>query len=177
MAPVSLATVLRTAVKLSQPQAQALKIEVRAEVEADLPLVLGDSNQLLQVCVETINNVLHAAREAGSRALSIAVKYQHGLVGVDICDTGDTVDGGIKDEALGNAPSQSDSGKHLSGLGLSACQGILRQHGGRILWSQDQNAGIALRIELPAIPAVPEKAPEKSMAAGVPVMWESQPFA
>src|SRR5271154_697992 len=49
MAPVDLKTVLRTAVKLSQPVWQALKIEMHTDLQADLPAVLGDSNQLLQV--------------------------------------------------------------------------------------------------------------------------------
>jgi signal transduction histidine kinase len=58
-------------------------------------------------------------------------------------------------------------------LGLSACQGILQQHHGRIFWEQDRKAGTAIRIELPVIPGEPEK----STGAGVPAIWQPQPSA
>ena len=71
MAPVDLNTLLRTAVKLLQPQWQALKIDVRTEYPQELLLVRGDSNQLLQVCVQIINDALHAVGQHGSRTLNI----------------------------------------------------------------------------------------------------------
>ena len=65
MAPVDINTVLRTAVKLSQPQWKTLNIEVRTVLQPELPRVLGDSNQLLQVCVQLLNSAIHAARASG----------------------------------------------------------------------------------------------------------------
>ncbi|MGB6331952.1 MAG: hypothetical protein WBF41_09295, partial [Candidatus Sulfotelmatobacter sp.] len=76
-------------------------------------------------------------------------------------------------QTLGNAAPDLDSPETLSGLGLSACQGILQQHQGRILWRQDRIVGTTIRVEIPVI--APE--PEKSSDPGVPVMWRSQPFA
>ncbi len=173
MSTVNLNTVLRTAVKLSQPQAQALKIEVRTEIEPDLPNILGDSNQLLQVCVQTFNNALHAINEAGSRSLIIAAKHLDGTIFIDIIHVGGVAVDKVQEEGLGNPRSVLDSAKPLSGLGLGACQNILHQHKGRIFWSQDEIAGASIRIELPATLAGPENLPEKSMAAGLPVIWES----
>jgi len=57
---VDLNTLLRTALKLSQPQWKTLNIDVRTVLPADLPRVLGDSNQLLQVCVQTLNSAINA---------------------------------------------------------------------------------------------------------------------
>ena len=168
MAPVDLNTVLWTAVKVSQPQWQALKIEVHTELHPDLPPVLGDSNQLLQVCVQVLNNALQAAEQFGGRTLTIATQHQDGVASIDFSGT-DPASG--REDPLGNAPP--DPAEPLSGLGLSACQGILQQHRGKILWRQDQNAGPTIRVEIPVIPP----APEKPAAAGVPVMWQSQPFA
>ena len=48
--PIDLNTLGRTAVKLTQPQWKAMNIEVRTQFDAELPKVLGDPNQLLQVC-------------------------------------------------------------------------------------------------------------------------------
>ncbi|MGC2022835.1 MAG: histidine kinase dimerization/phospho-acceptor domain-containing protein [Candidatus Sulfotelmatobacter sp.] len=170
MAPVDLNTLLRTAVKLSQPQWQALKIDVRTEYPQELLLVRGDSNQLLQVCVQIINDALHAVGQHGSRTLNITAENRNGTATIHISDANpaDTTN-----QTLGNAAPDLDSPETLSGLGLSACQGILQQHHGRILWRQDRIVGTTIRVEIPVI--APE--PEKSSDPGVPVMWRSQPFA
>ncbi|MFZ0953610.1 MAG: histidine kinase dimerization/phospho-acceptor domain-containing protein [Candidatus Sulfotelmatobacter sp.] len=170
MAPVDLNTLLRTAVKLSQPQWQALKIEVRTEYPQELLLVRGDSNQLLQVCVQIINDALHAVGQHGSRVLTITAESKNGTAVVHISDASPA---DSRAQALGNAAPDLDSPETLSGLGLSACQGILQQHNGRILWRQDRSVGTTIRVEIPVIP--PE--PEKGSDPGVPVMWRPQPFA
>jgi signal transduction histidine kinase len=170
MAPVDLNTLLRTAVKLSQPQWQALKIEVRTEYPQELLLVRGDSNQLLQVCVQIINDALHAVGQNGSRTLTIAAESKNGTAIIHISDA--SLDA-TKDQILGNVAPDLDSPETLSGLGLSACQGILQQHQGRILWRQDRNLGTTIRVEIPVIPP----APQQSSDPGVPVMWRPQPFA
>ena len=168
MAPVDLNTLLRTAIKLSQPQWQELKIEVQTELPQELLLVRVDSNQLLQVCVQIINDALHAVDQQKGRTLVIAAQRKEPIVVVTISDG----ESGHRSPGV----SEKDAGeKHqtLSGLGLSACQGILRQHQGRIFLKQEPGAGIFICVELPVIPAPPEK----SAATGVPVMWQPQSFA
>jgi signal transduction histidine kinase len=166
MSPVDLNTLLRTAVKLAQPQWQALDIEVRAEFPQDLLLVRGDSNQLLQVCAQIINDALHAVDQHRSRTLTIAAERKDGIAIIHISDTRPAQSTQNKDQTLATPET-------LSGLGLSACQGILQQHHGRILWQQDSITGTTIRVELPIM--LPE--PEKSTEAGVPAMWQPQPFA
>jgi len=166
MASVDLKTLLRTTVKLSQPQWQALNIEVRTEFSPDPLIVQGDSNQLLQVCVQIINDALYAVGQHRSRTLTIAAERKDGLAIINISDANPA---GSSTE---NQKEQEDQA--LSGLGLSACQGILRQHHGRILWQQDPSAGTKIRVEIPVTPPALEK--EKSSEAGVPVMWQPQPY-
>jgi C4-dicarboxylate-specific signal transduction histidine kinase len=135
-------------------------------------LVRGDSNQLLQVCVQIINDALHAVGQHGSRILTITAESKNGTAIIHISDASpeDT-----RNQTLGNAAPDLDSPETLSGLGLSACQGILQQHHGRILWRQDQNVGTTIRVEIPIIP--PQLEREKTSDPGVPVMWRPQPFA
>ncbi len=148
IAPVDLNTLLRTAVKLSQPQWQALQIEVRTELPHEQLLVRGDSNQLLQVCVQIINDALHAADQRKSRTLTITAHHRDGVAVVNVSNATFAVE--AKDAAFLSAET-------FSGLGLGACQGILRQHHGRILCLQDPTAGIIVRVELPVITPAPEK--------------------
>ena len=170
MAPVDLNTLLRTAVKLSQPQWQALNIGVRTELPPELLLIQGDSNQLLQVCVQIINDALHAVDQHGSRTLTITAEREDSVAIINISNTSLAEDL-VKSEAGNDSGTEED--QTLSGLGLSACQCILEQHHGRIFWQQDRIAGTTIRVELPVIPLMPEKSTE----AGVPVLWQPQPSA
>jgi two-component system NtrC family sensor kinase len=172
MALVDLRTVLRTAVKLSEPICQALKIEVLTELPPELPPVMADSNQLLQVCVQVLNNALHAADQCGRRTLTVAAKQEKGLAIINIFDTAlaanlDTT----PDRAAKSAASDVDPNHLLSYMGLSACQGILHQHRGKILWQNSTEAGITIRLKLPII----SEGPEKSPAAAGAGMWQPQP--
>jgi signal transduction histidine kinase len=184
MAPVDLNMVLRTAVTLSQAVWQALKIEVHTELQPGIPAVLGDSNQLLQVFGQVINNALHAVDQCGARTLNLAAEYKDGAAVVNIFDGSPFASHSAAEEQSGQKQAL-DGGlpQALSGMGLSGCQGILQQHRGKIYWRNisgqassgqaSKSAGISIRIELPVIPGAPEKSP----AAGVPVMWQAQPFA
>jgi signal transduction histidine kinase len=173
MAPVDLNTLLRTAVKLAQPQWQGLKIEVRAELPQDLMLVRGDSNQLLQVCVQIINDALHAVSQ-NAGILTVTVERKQGLAIVTFSDNGLAGHWGeIEASNQAGTRHETDEDQALSGLGLNACQSILQQHQGRIFWRQGPMSGTTIRVELPLISA----APEKSAVAGVPVMWQPQPSA
>jgi signal transduction histidine kinase len=166
MASVDLKALLRTTIKLSQPQWQALRIEVRTEFSQDPLLVHGDSNQLLQVWVQIINDALYAVGQHRGRTLTIAAECKDGLAIINIWDAG------LAGSAEGKEKEEDQA---LSGLGLSACQGILRQHHGRILWQQHPNTGTNIRVEIPVISPALQK--EKSSEAGVPVMWQPQPYA
>lgn len=177
MASVDLNTLLRTAVKLSQPQWQALKIEVKAEFPQEPLLVHGDSNLLLQVCVQVINDALHAVDQQDNRTMTITAEPKDGLAIINISDATPAV-GLAETLPVGsgeteNKPESVDLEEIFPGLALNTCQRILRQHRGIILWRRNQNAGATIRIEIPLIPQPPEKSPE----SGVPVMWQPQPFA
>ena len=170
MAPVYLRTVLRTAVKLSEPTCQALKIEVDIELPAELPAVLADSSQLLQVCVQILNNALHAADQFGCRRLTLAARHKEGIATIDLFDADHRPD---PSAILTPMAENNTSPQPLSGMGLNACQGILQQHRGKLSWQQGQETGLIIRIELPIIPTAPGRSP----AAGIPVTWQTQPFA
>jgi C4-dicarboxylate-specific signal transduction histidine kinase len=168
-------TLLRTAVKLSQPQWKALNIELRTDLQTDLPRVLGDSNQLLQVCVQLLNSAINAVGREKSGILTITAEHKDGAALIHIFGGGVRVpDGSSLPPAVENnadALLQSSS-RTVSGLGLSACQGILEQHRGRISWQHDQNAETSIRVELPVMAGLQRSQPMH----GAPIR-EVQPFA
>lgn len=163
--PVDLNTLARTAVKLTQPQWQALGIEIRTDFDSALPKVLGDSNQLLQVCLQLVANCLHVLNERGGRALTVSTESRAGMAVVQIAT-----------ESIPLAPSADSPADPVDledGLGLSACQGILQEHHGQISQERREDGAMLLRVELP----VTESAPVKPKDSTVPVLWQSQPYA
>ncbi|MGA8869427.1 MAG: histidine kinase dimerization/phospho-acceptor domain-containing protein [Candidatus Sulfotelmatobacter sp.] len=167
---VDLNMLLRTAIKLSQPQWQTLKVEVHANLQPDLPPILGDSNQLLQVCAQIINHALNGDQLGGGGSLTVATQHHSGIVGIRISSAGLPPGNGTRMEAAG---SIRDSNRQLGETTLSACQGILQEHRGRIVFQKQEKGGTTINLELPVNPP----APAKPGPAGVPVMWESRPFA
>ena len=158
----------RTAIKLTQSQWQAAKIEVRTQFDPAQPKVLGDSNQLLQVCLQLVGNCLHfmsdrGMSERGDSILTIRTELQHGTSAILI--------------STGPAPRINSETTSLDytddNLGLSACQGILQEHRGLISRERGKDGALNLRVELPASDA----APTKGRDATVPVLWQSRPYA
>jgi signal transduction histidine kinase len=173
MAPVDLTTLLRTALKLSQPQWKTLNIDVLTVLPPDLPRVLGDSNQLLQVCVQILNNAINALDRQNSRTLTVAAEHKDGVAVIHIFETSLPASSAASPgPTLESDEAHPGSAQPLSGLGLSACQGILQQHQGKISWQCDPISGTSIRVELPVISAL-----EKSPVAAVPGTWQPQPFA
>jgi signal transduction histidine kinase len=171
LASVDLRTVLCTAVKVSEPVSQALKIDVHTDFPSDLPVVIGDSNQLLQVYVQILNNALNAADQLGSRRLTVGAKHKDGIVTVSVADFPAAAPS-LDRRGDGQDPASLAGPHPLHGFGFGACQGILQQQYGRIYWDSE-NPGISIRIELPVTPPLPEKA----AAAAAPAAWQAQPFS
>lgn len=162
---IDLSTLARTAVKLTEPQWQALEIEVRTQFDGTLPKVLGDSNQLLQVCMQLMTNCLHVLGDRGGKVLTVSTERKANWSVLEI--------------AIEPLPSAPTTVTHASspvdpedGLGLTACQGILREHRGNVLRERRPDGALVLRVELPAT----ETAAVASKTT-VPVLWQSRPYA
>ncbi len=171
MGPVDINTVLRTAVKLSQPQWKTQNVELSTVLQPELPSVLGDSSQLLQVCVQLLNSAIHALSRQGRTFLMTTTEHKDGVVTIHILDAG----GPVATAEAQIAPAENgvtNSTQPISGLDLSACQGILQQHRGRLSW-QDGNSATSIHVELPVMTPVTRKSPAP---AGSP-SWEPRPFA
>ena len=170
--PLDLNTLARTALKLIQSQWEALDIEVRTQFDPALPKVMGDSNQLLQVCLQLVANGLHVISEHGGQILSVSSERRGDRSVLQIAT--EVLPGSFSSGpyASSASPSVSPSVYPEEALGLSACQGILQEHGGRVSREQRENGTIRFRIELPITESAPARTKESMMA----VLWQSQPY-
>lgn len=156
---IDLNILARTAVKLTQPQSEALAVAVSTEFDSAIPRIHGDSNQLLQVCIQLVTNCLHIMCEKGGNTLKLSTSSEGGTCALQIA-AAVPVFGDTDSTAMGD------------NLSLSACQGILQEHRGQIFFERRPDTFV-LRMELPASQASPETPRETTDSLG----WQSQPYA
>jgi signal transduction histidine kinase len=154
--------ILESALQLLANQLMASRIEATLRVEPGVPDVEVNANQITQVVVNLISNGAQAIAETGQGG-RIWVNVRSWLDGValSVTDSGP----GIPDEVAAHVfePffTTKPEGKG-TGLGLSICQGIVKEHGGRLTLESKPGAGATFMVELPrTTPAPPpEPAPE-----------------
>ena len=142
--PIDVNGLLRTAVKLAQPQFQAHNLRVQMNLADHAALVLGDSNQLLQVCLHVTNNATQALSGKGA-VLGVSTDTQGNFAVMEFSSLGDGADA---DQIFD--PYRSANAIHgPKSIGLNTCYGIIQDHGGRIMCQNRPNSGAIFRIELP----------------------------
>ena len=162
--PLDLNTLARTAVKLTEPQWKAMEIKVSTQLDNALPKVMGDSNQMLQVCLQLVANALHVLDDRGGKLITLSTEQVSGWCVLQIT----TDPAPATDHAHVSSPINPEEG-----LGLSACHGIMQEHRGKISRECREDGTLLFRMELPPadLPAA------KSKESTVPVLWQSQPYA
>lgn len=163
---VSPGTLLRNALKLREVDLSARRISVTLDVPPDLPSVHGDSNQLLQVFQHIINNAMDALQSTPEAQLRVAAWVEDADVVIDFADNGP----GVKDPQRIFDPFYTTKpvGRG-SGLGLSACYGIIQEHQGTIACCNRAAGGASIVLRLPVSvsatsPAAPEREPARQSA-------------
>ncbi len=157
--------VLSTALHLNNLDLRRKCIRIDVQTESSLPLIRGDSNQMLQVFFNIINNAVDAMEEAGGGGLTIRTTRAESKVVVEFSDTGP----GITAPHLVFDPffTTKPVGKG-TGLGLSICYGILQEHGGQISCHNRPEGGATFLVELPVVVgAPPNQDPVPQQAAQV----------
>jgi two-component system, NtrC family, sensor kinase len=145
MTLLDLNALTNTAVKLAQPQLHAVSVQVRTDLAPNLPRILGDSNQLLQVCLHITNNALYAMSAKGG-VLVVSTREQGDHVFLEFSDDGP----GMEDpERVFDPFYTTKPVGHGTGLGLSACYGIIHEHGGKLTCENRPGGGATFRIHLP----------------------------
>lgn len=142
---VDVTTVVQTALRLCQPQMRIANVQYATKFESDLPRVQGDSNQLLQVFSNIINNAIQAMSDRGGN-LTVTISAVENFIHADFSDTGT---GMLEPERVFDPFYTTRPVGQGSGLGLSACYGIIQEHGGKITCRNKDEGGASFVVELP----------------------------
>lgn len=151
---LDLNTVVNNAVQLHELDRGNQNVNIVRNLQADLPAIWGDKNHLLQACFHILDNAVEAMQEAhGKGTATLTTSFEDGKVLLRCADTGP----GVTDPAKIFDPfyTTKEVGKG-SGLGLSACYGIVRDHGGEIKCENRIFGGAEFTLSFPPAEAQPQ---------------------
>jgi two-component system NtrC family sensor kinase len=123
-------------------------VEVLESLDANLPRVVGDSQQLQQVFLNILNNAYDAVRETRRRGrIEIQTSPRNNSVEILFRDNGPGI--ANPDRIFDPFFTTKEVGKG-TGLGLSICYGIVRAHGGEIACHNNRGTtGCTFLVRLP----------------------------
>jgi signal transduction histidine kinase len=142
---------VRTVIGLLSVDMRQHRIELKMELDDQLPPILANRVHLQQVILNLVTNAIDALRSGQPRVLSVKSE-RSGDDGVHVS---------IEDTGIGIDPANADklfkplftTKEHGMGMGLSICRSIIENHGGRIWASPAVGRGSIFQFELPINPA------------------------
>jgi len=149
MQPNNINDALQRTLFLIENQTLFQNIQLRKELQADLPPVSSDAQQLYHLMMNIILNAAQAMDGNGILHIKTHYREKQDRVCIVISDTGP----GIPEKALPHVfePffTTKDEGKG-TGLGLSLAYNIVESHGGRMSARNNPEKGASFIIELPS---------------------------
>ena len=158
--PTALKPLLDATFLLLRNNLMAYRVEASLEIEPDLPMPDIDPNQIQQVFVNLINNAAQAIASTG-RPGTVVVRARRWLdgVAVDVVDDGPGMSEALAAQVFEPFFTTKPEGEG-TGLGLSISQGIVREHGGRIMLSSEEDRGSVFTVQLPLATRPPAPVPD-----------------
>ena len=143
--------VVMEVVSLLQSEALIRKIQLRADVEPSLPLILGDRIQLQQCVMNLVVNALEATELAQSEKREVVLRCaseNNGWLSISVRDSGRGIDKSVQEKLFDPFISTKPNGM---GMGLLVTQSIINGHGGRVWGSSNPDVGSTFAFTIPTI--------------------------
>ena len=142
---VDLGEIVEESLEMFQERIIHSRVTVEKALEADLPVVQADRDQLIQVLINLVVNSLYAMPEGGRLRLSLDREGGHVRLGVS--DTGHGMPEEIRSKVFEPFFTTKDFGKG-TGLGLTVVKGIIEEHGGTIVVESAVDKGTTFWVRL-----------------------------
>jgi signal transduction histidine kinase len=157
---MDLSALLQRIFEITAPTLAAHQVELITTFDTEIPMILGDGEQLQQVFINLINNSLDAMPFGGqlfftASADGVNDSAGNGYVEIKCRDTGEGIEDEIKPRIFDPLFTTKLRGRG-SGLGLAVVSQIIREHGGAIEVESGAGQGAEFKIRFPAVePAQP----------------------
>ncbi|HEY5297905.1 MAG TPA: ATP-binding protein [Verrucomicrobiae bacterium] len=149
--PMSVNSIVEAVLEMLNYQLRTSNIEVVTQLDPTQTMVLADGHQIQQVLLNVINNARQAIEgHKSSGQIKIFTETSGEHIHIIIRDNGP----GISAENLLRIFDPFFTTKQVgqgTGLGLSLCYGIIKEHGGNITPSSRPGEGTTFTIELPIL--------------------------
>jgi len=143
---IDLAELIKSSANLIAHQKRGNDINIKFEIEKNLPQINADGGQIQQAIIALATNAIDAMPNGG--ALTFRAKSANNRVTIEIQDSGI----GIAPENLSKVFEPFFTTKEVgrgTGLGLAVCYGIVTEHGGRLSVRSNVGVGTTFTIFLP----------------------------
>ena len=147
---VDLAQVIKDAYSMTEQRIQSQGIETRWELPEQMPPIMGDHRQLMQVFLNLFANARTAMEQGGT--LTVTAAADNGQLNIEVKDTGR----GIEPDKLDRIFEPFFTTKDVwtnTGLGLSVVYRIVADHGGEISAESEPGQGSKFKLTLPVVGA------------------------
>lgn len=144
--PIDIPLVLKSAARLIAHQKRGDDIQIKFEIEENLPLVNADEGQLQQAIIALSTNSIDAMPDGGTLVYR-AFRQTNRLI-IEVQDSGH----GIAPDDLSKIFEPFFTTKEVgkgTGLGLAVCYGIITEHNGRLSVRSNVGVGTTFSIYLP----------------------------
>ncbi len=146
MEKIDIMDVIREAMKLVSHQASIQKVKIRTAFSAESLWISGIASLLQQVFMNLFLNAIKAMPDSG--ILNVAVENTEHEVRVRLSDTGHGISKADIDKIFDPFYTTSPVGSG-TGLGLSLCYSIVKQHMGSIEVESEAGKGSVFTVRLP----------------------------
>jgi C4-dicarboxylate-specific signal transduction histidine kinase len=143
-----LAHLVRESVELVSSDLRSHNVNVRFDLPQVLPTVLADRVQLQQVFVNLLTNARDAVCDEPDerRTITIRAAAERDAVVLHVDDLGKGFENGGVEHLFEPFYTTKKNGM---GIGLSICQSIVHEHGGKIEASTNDAGGASFHVRLP----------------------------
>ena len=146
-------------------QAQKLGVQVRLEIDPDLPPALCDATMVEQVLLNLTRNAMQAmdgtapSRQGADAPPVLELRARRASRGsspawleLSVADNGSGIDADVAERLF--TPFYTTRAEGM-GLGLSLCRTVVEQHGGHLWWAPRQPRGTVFAFTLPCASSRP----------------------
>jgi signal transduction histidine kinase len=138
-------------ISTTQPLIRQEKVEIRTEIEVNVPLLHSDQEKLKQILMNLMSN---AAKFTHEGSITIRARAEGAALVVSVADTGIGISPEAQDkvfEEFQQADTSTTREYGGTGLGLSISRSLARLLGGNLTVESQEGAGSTFTIRIPLV--------------------------
>ena len=148
MESVDINQVINNATAIVNHQMMINQIDLQTNLSSDLPLALGNANQLQQVLINLLINAQQAMDDSPGKVQVSTQALRDDIIEIQISDSGPGMSDEVKNHIFEPFFTTKPSGKG-TGLGMSVSYGIIKDHNGEITVTSELGHGATFSIRIP----------------------------